>query len=139
MSRFVLQPCRVRDDYFVPTKGEAQVEVNWPELAKRLAPTKEPTALRTLLRLQVGGFVGVRKAPGHAKPTNFFLMNPDRSGKLGWILKQNPKFGEQVESVFRVEIAEYDASTTEQKGSPDKLGPAKFDPSKAAKSVGMMV
>ena len=105
MSRFLLQPAKIRGDRMVPTK-EPAVELDFKALQKLLAPSGSPQARRTLLQLRPGSWIGLRS--GSVPPSNFLLQNQDYSGEIGWLLAQDPLFPETVRSLYRVDIVEYD-------------------------------
>jgi hypothetical protein len=111
MARFVLTPCHIREDRVVPS--EDPVTLDWPEVAKLLAPSRSYPALMTLRRLRVNAFVGVFKSQAKKPPTNFLFQNTDRSNGIGWLLKTNPEFSEKVERIYRVEEAQFDAKFEE--------------------------
>lgn len=114
MARFVLQPCKLRDERLVPVKGEPPITLNWRELCERLAPSREQKALQVLQLVQVNSYVGTTKNPhGTGKPANFVLMNPDRSGNLAKIMSKDATFAHRLLSVYRVDDVEWDARVTE--------------------------
>ena len=116
MARFVLTPCRIREDRVVPS-GEP-VEMDWPKIAKLLAPSQTSNALMVLRRMRVNAYIGLLKHPTDAlgtarphkgPPTNFLFQNQDKGNGIGWLLKRNPNFPEQVELLYRVDEATFDA------------------------------
>jgi hypothetical protein len=116
VARFVLSPCKLRESRLVAQKGESPVTLNWPELCKLLAPSRDPQAFQVLQLLRAQAFVGLTKHPRGNGVTNFVLLNADRSGDLKQILKRDPTFGDRLESVYRVEEARWDASVKEASG-----------------------
>lgn len=108
MARFVLQLCRLRSQTLVPRRDENPLDLDWDGLVARLAPAKTQQAMMTLRRLQVGAFVGLSRHPSTDQVGNFLLINPDRSGRLGWLLAQDRSFSNRLIEVFRVQEAEWD-------------------------------
>ncbi len=113
MASFLLQPCHLRGDRFVPSK-EAPIEVSWHDLLDRLAPSKSSKAKNQLRSgMRMGGFVGLTRHSKSPEPCNFVLQNQDRSGKIGWLLKQDPSFSERLIEVFRIEALAWDDKVEE--------------------------
>lgn len=100
MARFVLQPCRLTKDRFVPT-SDSSVEMGWKQLVERFWQSGAPAGLRNLAFLRPGSFIGLAKTGN--KVSNFILQNDDRSGDIGRILKKDPGFVKRLTDVYRVE------------------------------------
>jgi len=114
LSRFVLQPCHLREGKFAPVKGSEPVVFDWASLVKALAPSQELAALRTLRSMQPGAYVGTTKDPvNKGKIRNFLLLNQDRSARLNWILKKDPSFETRLVDVFRVDDVKWESTMTE--------------------------
>lgn len=107
MASFVLQPCHLRDDRFVPSKAEP-ITCEWDDLVNRLAPSKSSKAKLTLRQLQRGAFVGTTRHRSSNIPTNFMLVMPDRSGRVGGLLQQDPSFADRLLEVFQVQSVVWD-------------------------------
>lgn len=106
-----LQPCRFRVDRFASTE-EKPLTLTWQELCERLAPPPIPRSEKILKQLSSGGYVGlVRNLKGMLEP--FFFKNPDNSGKIGWLIKTQPKFVSQLALVYRVDSIDWGGSITE--------------------------
>ena len=112
MASFILQPCRLRADRLVPTKDEV-VTFEWEDLVERLAPSKSLQAKMTLRKLQKGAFIGTTRQAESQSPTNFLLVMPDRSGRIGGLIKQDPSFPERLLEVFQVQSVDWDDSLDE--------------------------
>lgn len=110
MARFILTPCRIREDRVVP--DDEPVELDWPKLASLLAPSRSHQALMTLRRLKVDQYVGLVKQPDGSS-TNFLFQSPDHTNDIGWLLKKNPAFPKQLDVIYRVELAQLDAKIEE--------------------------
>jgi hypothetical protein len=118
MARFVLQPCRFREGWLVPVKDESPLVVDWRELSARFAPSKEPRALSVLRLLQTGAYLGLVKGP--RGPSNFVVVNPDRSGNITKIVKRDPSFAGRLISAYRVDEVQWaDGAMVELGGSRD--------------------
>lgn len=111
MARFVLTPCRVREDRMVPD-GEAVV-LGWSEVAALLAPSRSQSALMTLRRMKPLSYVGLVKNPTTAAVTNFLVQNDDKSNSLKMLLKFNPAIVTQLVSLYRVDEVSLDAKVEE--------------------------
>jgi hypothetical protein len=129
MARFVLTPCRIRADHVVPA-GEPQ-ELDWPGVAALLAPSRSYEALMTLRRMSTNAYVGLRMRPlppgvyipaerkeavnaeRKKLPVNFLFQSPDRGNEIGWLIKRSPTFVDDVLSVYRVDVALFDAKVEE--------------------------
>lgn len=111
MASFRLQPCKLRENWLVPTK-EPAIVLSWSELCAKLAPSKDERALKALRLLQIGAFVGLSSRSGNI-PSNFVLLNPDRSGNVKGVLKQDPTFATRLVEVYLVEEAQWDSKVVE--------------------------
>lgn len=116
MARFVLHPCRFREDRFIPLRDASLLELDWVGLVDRLAPTRSPAALMNLKRLRVNSFVGLVRNPQTGEVGNFYLLNPDRSGSLTWLLHQDQSFPERLLESFKVVSANWDYKFEELPG-----------------------
>lgn len=106
MASFTMQRCRLRENKLVPMK-EPPAEFSWEELLKRVAPSKSTKAKIQLRKMQTGAFVGVTKTP-QGETSNFLLLNTNRTGKIDWLLRQDPTFAARLVEVFRVESVKWD-------------------------------
>jgi len=102
MSRFVLQPCRLREDRLVPEKGSEPITMTWRELAGKLAPSNRFEALKTLQHVQNGAFVGLLDRGEGLPPSNFCFVAQDRSGNISEVIRRSPAFAKRLIEVYRV-------------------------------------
>lgn len=110
MPRFVLQPCRVREDRIVP-RGEP-VEWTLRELLDNI--TRDPADRRHLRSVvSPGVFVGVCKKSKPPSEAHFSLVSPDRTNNIEWLLRKDPSFADRVLSVYRVVEADWGTSFEE--------------------------
>jgi hypothetical protein len=120
VARFVLQPCKLRENRLVPLKNTAPLELTWKELVERLAPSRTDKALKSLYFLQPGSFVGLLKHPNPRKRekeiVNFVYVGQGRTGLLLGPMAQDPTFAERLIEVYRVEKAEKDMKMSEPEG-----------------------
>jgi hypothetical protein len=115
MARFVLQPCKLREDRLVPIKGAENEEVTWRELVVKLAPSADIKALRTLYYIQQGAFIGLLQHPKNPnKEVNFCFVAQDRSGSVAAILRRDPSFAKRLTKVYSVISADRGAQLAEQ-------------------------
>lgn len=112
MSRFVLQPCKLRGDRIVPEKAEPLVLKSKAELIERFQ-AKSQMHLAQLRQLRVTAFVGTVVGSRSQKPSPFIIWNHDRSNRVRWLFNQDPQFGSRVLEVFRVEEVDWGASIQE--------------------------
>lgn len=125
MAKFVLQPCKLRQDRFVPIKDAECEEFTWKELALKLAPTTTPSALRTLQYIQAGAFIGLLKHPLNAsQEVNFCFVAQSRTGYLTEVLRRDPTFESRLVTVYRVVEADKGAQLVEPKGTTKFPTPA---------------
>jgi hypothetical protein len=107
VASYVLQPCIIRADRFIPNRKEGPVSFDWASLCRTLAPSGQPAALKVLSVLQMGHFVGLVQRPGRDTLTNFVFRNAQGPpGAFQWLLKKDPSFPERVEVVYQVERAD---------------------------------
>ena len=116
MARYVLQPCKVREDQLVPQKDTEPVTFDWPQLCAKFASFKGQgrVALLNLGHLRVSGFLGLIRSAKEGQVTNFILLNQDRTGSIDWLMKKDPTFESRLIEVYRVEVAERDAKLLER-------------------------
>ena len=103
-SIFTLLPCKIREDQLVPVKGAEPVVMTWTELLSQVAPGGHAEAQK-LKALQVQSYIGLSKKTKEPSsvPGTWVLLNPDRSGNIGWILKKDPTFEKRLVVAYRVE------------------------------------
>ena len=111
-TQFVLQPCKLRNSDFVPTKDEV-VTFSWKEMLNRFAVSGTRQAVLNVRGIKLGSFIGMAVDPRTGKPTNFYLWNPDFSGSLVGKIKKDPGFTDRILEVYRVEHVEWDAQVKE--------------------------
>lgn len=120
MARFLLQPCKLREDRFVPIKNVGPVEFTWKELVERLAPSRTDKALKSLYFVQPGSFVGLLKHPHPRKRerevVNFVYVGQGRTGIISGPLAHDPSFANRIIEVYRVEKADRDMKMSEPAG-----------------------
>ena len=110
-ASFTLQPCKVWQDRFVPTKGEGPVDFDWPSLCSKLAPKQSVRGLRTLTLLRKGAFVGLVQS--RLGPANFLFAPNGQSNSFKYLLRKDPRFGDRVIEVYRVVNVDWGASLEE--------------------------
>lgn len=113
MSRFVIMPCRLREDRFVPEKECSPLELDWRELAKKLAPSNRIEALKTLKHIQTGAYVGLLNQGRGRPPSNFVYIAQDRSGNAAGLIRNDPSFGSKLIEVYKVVEADRGTSFIE--------------------------
>lgn len=112
MARFVLQPCKLRDAWFIPTK-DVPIELQWMDLCARLAPSQTKNAQMVLRRLERGCFIGLVLNEKVKQAVNFLYLTPDRSGNAKGLVKKDPTFERRLIEVFRVEDFVWDSTLQE--------------------------
>ena len=121
MARYLLQPCKLREDRIVPIKNVGPVEFTWKELVERLAPSRTDKALKSLYFLQPGSFVGLLKHPHPRKRerevVNFVYVGQGRTGIISGPLARDPSFASRVIEVYRVERADRGMKVSEPAGT----------------------
>jgi hypothetical protein len=118
-SKFVLQPCHVREDRFVDTDVAALV-FTAEELVRCFAPKREYVELMKLRAMRPGSFFGRIKGGRTGRPTNFYFFRDDRRNSMRAFLKKDPTLAERVLEVYRVERADWGSKVEEsESGSKD--------------------
>jgi len=67
----------------------------------------------TLRKLQPGCYVGLI-AGKRGGTENFMLLNQDRSGKIGWLVRKDPDALARIQAIFRVERTVWDHKFLEE-------------------------
>lgn len=124
-ARFVIQPCKLREDRLTPVKGSEPLTLSWKELAKKLAPSANAQALRTLYYVQTGAYVGLLKHPATGQPVNFCFVAQDRSGNVAEVLRRDPSFAHRLIEVFLVKEADRGVRLSEPEGTVNHPAPAR--------------
>ena len=115
VSRFVLKPARLLLTRFVTSRTGDEQSLDLKGLMERFAPTREPGDRINLMHLRRGEFMGlVRSGKNPNRIVTFLLVNPDQSGNVDFVLKNDPSFENRLVEVYRVEEAVYDARITEE-------------------------
>lgn len=115
MATFTLLPCKYRDGWLVKRRDATPLTVDWKGLCELVAPSQSKAAYYSLRRLVPSAFVGVVKS-AQGRLSNFVVVNPDLSGDIRNIVKQNPNFPSTLSDVYRVESVVWDDVMIE--GSP---------------------
>jgi len=108
MASFLLTPCKIREGWLVPKKGEPSIEVNWPQLCERLAPTGSLPGRQTLRKAAAVGAYALLVRQSSGAVTNVVLRNPDLSGDIRGILKRDPTLEGRVLAAYRFEAVKWD-------------------------------
>lgn len=121
MSRFVLQPCKIRENRVVRT-DEEEVVLTVKELVAKFAPTRLRTELAKLRTIRIGGYVGRSKSGRTGKDVLFFIWRDDRSNDLAFLLKADPNFPDRMKEIYRVAEVNWGTSIEEiESGKKDRL------------------
>lgn len=105
-TKFVLQPCKVREDRFVELEVEPLV-LTASELVERFAPDRDYTELMKLRSMRPGGFLGRIRGGRTGHPVVFVFMRDDRRNSVAQFLKRDPTLMGRVLEVFRVDEANW--------------------------------
>jgi len=111
-TRFVFQPCKVREDRIVPL-DDAPLVFTTRELIDRFVPQRDPLALRMLRSIRVNSYYGLIKNGAGDSVTNFVFMRDDRKNTLSFHLKKDPTVGERIVEVFRVDEVDWGSRFSE--------------------------
>ena len=106
MARIVLAPARLREGKFVEDRGSEPIELDWPEVVKRLAPQRTRGGVLMLRSLHPGMFVGTRRKG--SKTLTFLFDAAGRSRNAVQVLRANPDFARSINEVFLVKSVDWD-------------------------------
>jgi hypothetical protein len=112
MAQFTLQPYKLRDWKFVPTK-EAPLVLDWPQYRAKLAPTGSRRALLNLRMSRAGHFVGLIRDKNSQQIHNFIMINTGNQYQTKLILKKDETIADRLIEVYRVEGVVWDDSCEE--------------------------
>lgn len=110
--RFVLQPARFREDKIVDTDDPPLVIESVRVLVEKFAPAKKHQLVQ-LRSFRSEAFVGWARGLKHGVSAPFLIWNPDRSNKVGWVLKTDPTFPSRVTECYRVVSMNWGTSIVE--------------------------
>lgn len=111
MSDFVLRPAYLRDGKFVPDRQATPVEMDWPDVMRRFAPSQTPQSLLILRQAHPGTFIGTRRRGRLA--TTFAFDSAGRSRSAAQVMKRDPSFATSIIEVFLVERTKHGAQLQE--------------------------
>jgi hypothetical protein len=121
VSRFVLQPSKIREDRVVPT-GDEDLVLDTKELVTKFAPSRARPELAKLRSIRLGGFLGRAKSGRTGQDVLFFIWNHDRSNKLGFLLKSDPGFPDRMKEIYRVAEVDWGCRFEEvESGKKDRI------------------
>lgn len=121
MSRFILSPCKFREDRVVPT-GEDPVSLDLRELMARFVPSGNKAELLKLRALRLGSYVGHCKGGRTGREVLFVLASMDRTNKVTWLLKGDPSFPSRVLDLYRVDVLDWGSRVEEvESGKKDRI------------------
>ena len=114
MAKFVMLPCKVREDRIVPQKGAAPVEMTGLQVIERfLLDVRQPADLYAFRSLAPESFIGLATSALNGRPVRFYIRNTDLSGDISWVLKRSPTFADRLLEVWKIDQAEWDSKVLE--------------------------
>jgi hypothetical protein len=134
MAKFVLQPCEIRDFKICIRKDLENLELDWQGLLNQFQLAGQESK-KNLQRVKVGVYVGLCRGRMTGKPVCFvWELRPDaiQTRDIEYMTKVYPDIQHKILTIFRVEVAQWDAQFTEtgvQKGVPPKAPPQAARPS----------
>jgi len=121
MSRFVLQPCKIREDRVVPTKDDPII-LNAKKLVAKFVPSGNRIECLKLRQARIGSYVGRAKGSRTGKEVLFIIWNEDRSNKIRWILKRDEAFPDRLLEIYRLNEVDWGSRFEEKEsGKKDRL------------------
>jgi hypothetical protein len=114
MAKFVMLPCKVREDRIVPQKQGEPVELTGLQVIERfLLDMRSPADLLAFRSLSPNSFIGLVKSALNGRPIRFYIRNTDLSGDISWILKRDPTFAARLLEVWKIDSAAWDSRVIE--------------------------
>ena len=110
--KFVLQPCHVRADRVAPDKSNPVVLHSIHDLVEKFRPSTPGERLQ-IRSMRLGAYVGLIRGSQSGNVVPFVLWNRDRSNKIKWLLKKDPKFPTRLVEIYRVEEADWGSKFNE--------------------------
>jgi hypothetical protein len=102
VSRFVLRPCKIREDRVVVTEKDPLV-LNARELVTKFSPRRLQRELMALKNARLNSFIGLCKGSRSGQTVPFIIWNQDRSNKIRWLLKRDAAFPDRLLEIYRLE------------------------------------
>jgi hypothetical protein len=112
LSRFELQPCKIRDDKVVPS-GEENIVLNLAEFVKAFSVTGHHIDRVKMRQARIGGFIGVCVGSRSKRDTLFVIWRPDRGNGIDFLLKRDRTFPDRCKTIFKVVEADWGSRVTE--------------------------
>jgi hypothetical protein len=63
--------------------------------------------------VQQGAFVGLIRSKETKEIVNFLLVNPNRTGRIDWLLKRDASVADRLVDIYQVEAVIWDANVEE--------------------------
>lgn len=118
-TRFVLQPCRIREEKIVATKDDPLV-LEVTDLFKTLVPSGLREERSLIRGARIGTYLGRCKGSVTGKDVLLVIYNNDGTNVIEWVLKRDPTLPDRVTSLFRLDAADWGSSFYEPEGPPVK-------------------
>ena len=113
LSRFELQPCKIREDRVVPS-GEENLVFDLAEFVKAFSITGNIHVDRAKIRqTRVGGYIGVCTGSRSKRDTLFVIWRPDRGNGIDFLLRLDRTFPERCKVIFKVIEADWGSRVIE--------------------------
>lgn len=106
VARFVLQPCKIRENRVVPS-GEENVVLGLAEFVKKFTITGERQERGKMRAARVGAFIGVCTGSRTKEPTLFVIWREDRFADIKFLLRKDPTFPDRCHAIFKVIEADW--------------------------------
>lgn len=130
MSRFLLQPCKIRENRVVPVAAAA-LDLDTKALLEKFAPTRDPRELVKLRSMRIEGYLGRSRGGKTGTEQLFFLWNQDRSNHLDFVLHGDPDFPSRVVEIYHVRVVDWGSRFDEPESGKKDLLPGNDVPKRA--------
>lgn len=113
MASFRITPCKLREGWLVPQKGEPQKQVTWAELCELAAPSGSLVAKQNLRKCAAQSAFVLLLRHQTGAIVNAIVRNPDLSGDVRGLLKRDPTFETRLVGAFRFDDVRWDDTVVE--------------------------
>ena len=113
VASFRITPCKLREGWLVPRKGEPPKQVTWTELCELAAPSGSLVAKQNLRKCAAQSAYVLLLRHSTGAVVNAIVRNPDLSGDIRGLLKRDPLFESRMVGAFRFDAVQWDDAMVE--------------------------
>jgi len=111
-GRFVLQPCKIREDRVVAS-GDDNLVKTMAEFVKFFTVSGNRDERLKMRSARLGAYIGVCLGSRTKQPVLFVIWHPARENVIDFLLRKDRSFPERCHTIFKVLEADWGSRVTE--------------------------